>query len=101
MVGGAVSWSSRKQTTVVLSTTEAEYMAANVTTSKAIPLCQLLSALRMRPNALKILYIDNQSAISLIKNAVSVMCQRCHIHNQVKSSMIHSFRGQLYLEGLL
>ena len=34
--GGAITWSSRKQTSVALSTVEAEYMALNVTMQEAI-----------------------------------------------------------------
>jgi hypothetical protein len=36
MGGGAISWSSKQQPTIVLSTTEAEYMASSQATKEAI-----------------------------------------------------------------
>ena len=42
MVGGYISWSSKKQPTVALSTAEAEYMAASNVTKEAIWLQTLL-----------------------------------------------------------
>ena len=39
--GGAITWSSRKQSSVALSTVEAEYMALNVATQEAVWLRQL------------------------------------------------------------
>ena len=43
--GGAVSWSSKKQELVTLSTTEAEYVAATHADKEAIWLCRLLAEL--------------------------------------------------------
>lgn len=42
LANGAVSWMSKKQPTVALSSTEAEYMAASSVTRKAIWLRRLL-----------------------------------------------------------
>ena len=45
LVSGVVSWFSRKQKSVALSSTEAEYIAASMATCEAIWLRKLLVAL--------------------------------------------------------
>jgi len=67
---GSISWSSKIQTTVALSTTEAEYMALSETTKEVIWLRQLLSDLGYQQQSPTTLYVDNQSTISLAKNPV-------------------------------
>ena len=47
MSGGAISWLSQKQTTVALSTAEAEYVALGSATQEAIWLYQLLNDLKI------------------------------------------------------
>lgn len=69
MCGGAVSWSSKKQHSTALSSTEAEYMAASNASKEAIWLRGLLLELGAIKNDFPIpLLIDNQSAIALVKN---------------------------------
>lgn len=65
---GVVTWKSRRQKTVALSTTEAEFMAACEGAKEAVWLHQLLyvGCVQESPPSL---YIDNQSAIRLIKNS--------------------------------
>ena len=66
--GGAVSWSSKRQEIVVLSTTEAEYVAATHAAKEALWLRTFLKELfgtTMEPTPL---YCDNQSAIALAKD---------------------------------
>ena len=43
--GASISWSSKRQPTVALSTTEAEYMASTQTTKEAVWLCKFLGDL--------------------------------------------------------
>ena len=63
--GGAISWSSKKQELVTLSTTEAEYVAMTYAAKEAAWLRQLISEL-FRPLEYPItLHGDNQSAIAL------------------------------------
>jgi hypothetical protein len=63
--GGAISWSSKKQELVSLSTTEAEYVAMTHAAKEAIWLRQLIAEL-FRPLERPItLHGDNQSAIAL------------------------------------
>lgn len=67
--GGPVTWSSRKQNTVALSTTESEYMAASEAAKEILWLRQFLYDIK-EPQGLINLYVDNQSAIKLINNPV-------------------------------
>ena len=61
--GGAVSWSSKKQTSVALSTMEAEYMALCHTSKDAIWLRTLLSDLTFPQAEPTTIFCDNQAAI--------------------------------------
>jgi len=65
---GAISWSSRLQTVVALSTTEAEFIAATSAGQEIIWLRNLFSELGYKFNASSTLHIDNQSALSVAKN---------------------------------
>ena len=67
MQGGAVSWQSRLQKTVALSTTEAKYMAAVEASKELIWMRNFLSELEMKQEEF-LLHCDNQSAIHLAKN---------------------------------
>jgi hypothetical protein len=63
---GPISWSSKQQSVVALSTAEAEYIAASEAMREACWLRQLLSALNSTWSKLPIsLHVDNQSAIAL------------------------------------
>ena len=68
--GGAITWSSRKQSSVALSTVEAEYMALSVATQEAIWLRQLQEALGVTESGPTLIHEDNQGAISMAKNPV-------------------------------
>ena len=67
--GGAVSWRSRLQDSVVLSTTEAEYVAATEACKEAIWLSRLVGDLGISIE-MPVLQCDSQSAIQLAKNPV-------------------------------
>jgi hypothetical protein len=70
MLGGAaISWSSKKQPTVALSSTEAEYIAATHATRQAVWLRQLLHELFVPQENPTQLLMDNQSAIALTRDA--------------------------------
>ncbi|CAL1698123.1 unnamed protein product [Somion occarium] len=69
MSGGAVCWSSKKQKSTALSSTEAEYMAASNATKEAIWIRTFLSELGQLTSGPTTLFIDNQSAMALAKNA--------------------------------
>jgi len=69
MLGGeCVTWSSKRQATVSLSTTEAEFIAATEACKEAVWLRKLLSDIGHGCDEPVVLNVDNQSAIRLIKN---------------------------------
>lgn len=68
LAGGPVTWSSQRQKFVTLSTTEAEYVAAASAAKEAIWLKKLLNDIGCQCSQATTLYIDNQSAIRLVKN---------------------------------
>ncbi|CAM9467817.1 unnamed protein product, partial [Phaeothamnion confervicola] len=68
--GGPISWNSRLQTTVALSSTEAEYMAACAAAQEAIHLRQLLKDLHQQQRRATTIYEDNQGCIALGNNPV-------------------------------
>ena len=66
--GGAVSWSSKKQELVTLSTAEAEYVAATHAAKEAIWLRHFIGEV-FRPLTNPIpLYSDSQAAIALTRD---------------------------------
>lgn len=68
-VGGtAISWRSKKQSCVALSTAEAEYIALASAAQESLWLQQLLSDLKTKQVEPMIIFEDNQSAISMSKN---------------------------------
>lgn len=68
LAGGPITWSSQCQKMVTLSTTEAEYVAASVTVKDIIWIRKMLKDIGHQCCAATKLYIDNQSAIKLVKN---------------------------------
>ncbi|XP_048447466.1 secreted RxLR effector protein 161-like [Pyrus x bretschneideri] len=70
MSSGAMSWSSRKQQLVTLSTTEAEFIAAATSACQAIWLRRILEELHFQQHEPIVIYCDNSSAIKLSKNPV-------------------------------
>ena len=70
MSGGAISWLSLKQTTVALSTAEAEYVALGSATQEAIWLYQLLNDLKIDTKGSIKIMEDYQSTITMAKSSV-------------------------------
>ena len=68
LCGGVVSWASKKQTSVALSSTEAEYVAACLATQEAIWLRSLLADLNFIQEEPTIIHEDNQGAIAMSNN---------------------------------
>lgn len=68
--GGIISWESKKQRTVALSTAEAEYMALTEAAKEAIHLKFLLNDLKVPQETITI-WNDNQAAQNLANNPVT------------------------------
>jgi len=68
LADGAITWASKRQTTVSLSTTESEYISASTAIKECIWLSRILTELGFRHEKAITLCVDNQSAIKLIKN---------------------------------
>jgi hypothetical protein len=68
LAGAAISWGSKKQTSVALSSTEAEYIAAAYAAKEAVWLRRLLSELGFEISSPTVLRVDNQSAIAIAHN---------------------------------
>ena len=66
--GTAVSWMSKKQSCVALSTAEAEYMALSSAAQEAIWMRELNSDLGNPQSQPTLIFEDNQSAIAMAKN---------------------------------
>uniref|UniRef100_A0A0A9FJ50 Reverse transcriptase Ty1/copia-type domain-containing protein n=1 Tax=Arundo donax TaxID=35708 RepID=A0A0A9FJ50_ARUDO len=65
-----VSWTSQKQKTVALSSCEAEFIAAATAACQALWLKSMLEELTGEKQGSVKLYVDNNSAIALMKNPV-------------------------------
>lgn len=65
---GPISWKSRKQTTVSLSSTESEYKALSDSCKEGLWLRNLLSELHIRPRSSLPLHVNNEGAEALAKN---------------------------------
>jgi hypothetical protein len=91
-MGGPVSWSSQRQKSIALSTTEAEFVAASEATKEVIWLSRLLNEITSITTPL--LFVDNMSAIKLIKNPV--------FHKRSKHIEVrHFFVREKVAEGVL
>jgi hypothetical protein len=67
IAGGAVSYSSKKQSSVALSSTESEYMALTHALKEQIWILRFLDEIG-HPTDQNTIYCDNQSAIALANN---------------------------------
>lgn len=70
-----IAWESRKQKTVSLSSTEAEYLSISDATKEVMFLCNLLKEINNCQKTI-IIYNDNQSAQKIVRN--------CQHHNRTK-----------------
>lgn len=80
-VSGPISWRTRKQATVSLSSTESEYKAMSDACREGLWLQNLLSELQLRPPSSIPLHVDNEGAEALAKNPTHHSCTK-HIHTR-------------------
>ncbi|GAU39117.1 hypothetical protein TSUD_22950 [Trifolium subterraneum] len=84
-----VSWCSKKQSVIALSSCEAEYVVGSLAACQANWLQSLLSEMKITDNITVMLKIDNKSAINLAKNPVS------HGKSKHIETMFHFLRDQV------
>lgn len=65
-----VSWSTKKQTSVALSTAEAEYAAASAAACQAVWIRKILADVGYKQVQETVIYCDNTSAIAMARNPV-------------------------------
>jgi transposase InsO family protein len=100
-LGGAISWSSKKQKLITLSSMEAEYLQLSEAAKEAKFLRNLLKELQQKVNQPIKLFEDNQSAIVTAKTTISTdrnkhFSVRSHyIRDQIKRQKINL----IYLPG--
>lgn len=88
---GTVSWSSKRQKTSALSSTEAEYIAMAAAAAEAVWLRQLLQDISLGNEEPINIYCDNQSALALVDTT--------KFHNRTKHIAVrYNFIKQLALE---
>ena len=77
---GAVSWISKRQTIVAVSTAEAEYVALYHATQESIWLRQLLTEVNQPTTSAPVpLMVDNQAAIAIANNTTNRRTRTKHI----------------------
>ena len=70
MNGGLISWKSRRQDNVSLSTSEAEFVAASQAGQEAIYLCETLTDFGFSQTKATLLYEDNLACVAMSENPV-------------------------------
>ena len=94
IAGGPVSWRSKKQDTVALSTAEAEYVALSSATQECVWMRRLVSELGNPPGEPTTILEDNQSSIAMARNpqfhgrAKHIDIKHHFVREQVSSGMI-------------
>lgn len=89
LAGAPISWRSKKQSCVALSTAEAEYIALASAAQEAVRLRKLLNELDGPPEGATIIHEDSQSAIAMAKNPQFHGCAK---HIDIK---YHYIRGEV------
>ncbi len=69
MSGGVISWLSKKQAIIALSTAEAEYVSLSAAAQEAVWLKKLMSELKQTLTEPLVLNEDNQGAIAIAKKS--------------------------------
>ncbi|GJV08819.1 retrotransposon protein, putative, ty1-copia subclass [Tanacetum coccineum] len=94
--GGAVDWKSKKQTTIAMSATQAEYMAASEAAMEAVWIRKFVGDLGVMPSIKKPInmYCDNSAAIifandsGVMKGARHFLRRYHYVREQVESGEI-------------
>ena len=91
-----VSWSSKKQNSIALSTTEVEYIAIGSCCSQILWIKQQLSDFGVSMNNIPI-FCDNTSVINITKNHVQRLCTK---HIEIRHHFIrdHALKRDIFIE---
>ena len=96
---GAISWSSKLQHTVALSTAEAEYLSAGAAAQEAVWLRTMLSELHFKQEEPTIIFEDNQGCIAMtIKPGQHQRTKHIDIRHHFIKDLVDS--GQVLLKYL-
>lgn len=68
LAGGAITWQSKRQVAVTLSTAEAEFVAVALAAKEGLWIQALIEELQIMPKPMLKIYCDNQSCIFLASN---------------------------------
>ena len=92
LAGGPISWSSQLQSTVLQSSTEAEYIALAEAAKEAVWLCHLMKDLNQDINSPTTLFTNNCGTQLLAENPVN--------HNKTKHiNVCHHFIWECVEDG--
>ena len=86
MAGRPISWQSKKQPTIALSSMEAKYMAESLVTWQVIWLWTLTAELGIPYSGPTILKVDNQGVIAYSHNATNHGCTK---HIDIQHHFVH------------
>ncbi|XP_070012968.1 uncharacterized mitochondrial protein AtMg00810-like [Nicotiana sylvestris] len=95
--GTSVSWCSKKQDSVSLSTTDAEYKAVALTAQECVWLQRLAEDLHLPISNPIVIYGDNQSSFKLANNPASetlFLCSRPHLVKKKSQSPPRKIKGR-------
>lgn len=94
--GSTVAWSSKKQTTVATSSSEAEYVALSAAASEAIWLIGVLGDLGEKQIEPVAIYEDNRGCIGMAKNVESKRVKHIDIKHHFLRDLVTA--GKLLIE---
>ena len=95
LLGGSVSWSSKQQSVVALSSMEAEYIALSSACQERTWLVRLLSDLQMLSYDGHVVHEDNQGALAFSRNPTShqrskhIDVRHHYVRDMVRSGDVH------------
>ena len=99
--GPPISWKSKRQNCIALSTCEAEYVAMSIASQEIVYLKQNLLSEMLNEKLCAIMYCDNQGALALSKNPTNHskakhidirhhFVRECHVNNLITYDYIQS-----------
>lgn len=97
--GGAISWNCKRQPTIALSSTEAEYMATTTTIQEVIWVRNYLEEIFKEKLDSTIIFCDNKGALSILNNN-SFSSRTKHIDIKSRFVQEHVESNEIKLEYL-